>query len=225
MAISIHLASKICETLGKWCVGKGVLTLGALDPYFSESDLATVMGEAGLPATQPTTPNRLSKVSRWRDQKFISATAFFQTLGFQEVVSIDYSAYENADILFDLNQTSPPESTLEAFDLIIDAGTLEHVFHVPNALSNLGRMLKVGGRILHHVPCSNLIDHGLYQFSPTFFVDYYSKNHYRTLAAYVHRISLTGHAPTNEFLHALSLCTDVSHRDPRRILLSESFPV
>ena len=60
--------------------------------------------------------------------------------------------------------------------MIIDGGTMEHIFHIPNVLNNIYRMLRVGGRIIHISPSSNYVDHGFYSFSPTLFYDFYQTN-------------------------------------------------
>jgi len=60
--------------------------------------------------------------------------------------------------------------------VVVDAGTLEHVFHLPNVLRNIGFFLRPGGRIIHVSPACNHVDHGLYMFSPTLFWSYYSTN-------------------------------------------------
>ena len=78
---------------------------------------------------------------------------------------LDGSAYEGADTVHDMNQSVPIEWA-NRFDVVIDCGSLEHIFNVPVALSNLGKMLKVGGTIFITVPANNLMGHGFYQFSP-----------------------------------------------------------
>ena len=86
--------------------------------------------------------------------------------------SLDISNYEGANLLYDLNKRIQLGST---YDLIIDAGTLEHVFNVPIALENISSLLKVGGRVIHFVPANSYMGHGLYQFSPEFFASVYSE--------------------------------------------------
>ncbi len=103
---------------------------------------------------------------------------FFKALGFSSVRSMDMSGYEYADIIHDLNNPEPPPHCNEAYDLVLDGGTLEHVFHIPNALACVARMVRSGGRIIHISPMSNFADHGFYSFSPTLFVDYYSTNRF-----------------------------------------------
>jgi len=109
-------------------------------------------------------------------EALLSDTELFRALGFSEVHSMDYSEYETPTILHDLNRADPPKELLECFDVVLDRGTSEHVFHTPNLLSSLIRMTKVGGRIIHFVPSSNHIDHGFYMYSPTLFYDYYTAN-------------------------------------------------
>lgn len=38
---------------------------------------------------------------------------FFKAFGFSEVHAMDISSYEGADIVFDLNSSAPPQSTLD----------------------------------------------------------------------------------------------------------------
>ena len=69
----------------------------------------------------------------------------------------------------------PPELK-EAFHVVLDPGSIDHVFYLPNSLKNIFQMLKIGGRCIHISPSSNHIDHGFYMFSPTLFWDYYTEN-------------------------------------------------
>ncbi len=108
----------------------------------------------------------------------ISDVALFRSLGFSEVRSLDYSDYEDANEIFDLNSQELPAHLEGAFDVVLDSGTIEHVFHLPNTLKNLTKMTREGGRIIIGTPSSNHIDHGFYMFSPTLFYDYYCSNRF-----------------------------------------------
>jgi hypothetical protein len=88
-----------------------------------------------------------------------------QRLGAERVDSMDVSEYEHATILQDLNQPWPA-SLKNRFSLVVDAGTLEHVFHFPLALQNCMEAVTVGGHFLAITPANNLMGHGFYQFSP-----------------------------------------------------------
>lgn len=115
---------------------------------------------------------------------------FFSFLGFSGNQSLDYSNFEGASIQFDLNSGEIPDSLRESFDVIYDGGTIEHIFHLPNAFKSLVSMLKPGGRLIHLNPSSNHLEHSFFMFSPTFFHDYYTANNfeinYIQLVRYTH---------------------------------------
>jgi len=90
---------------------------------------------------------------------------FKECLGVVEVNTLDYSSYEGADILHDLNQPLP-DSLKGRFDVVIEAGSLEHVFNFPAAITCLMQLAKVGGTIFGSTVSNNLCGHGFYQFSP-----------------------------------------------------------
>jgi hypothetical protein len=124
---------------------------------------------------------------------YLSDDSLFELLGFEEFDSLDFSDYEHANIIFDLNSGSLPEQLKEKYDFIIDGGTMEHVFHVPNLLANIHSMLRVGGRVMHINPASNYIEHGFYCFSPCFFADYYAANNYE-----INQIQIVKHLQASE---------------------------
>lgn len=94
--------------------------------------------------------------------------AFFRWLGVEETQALDASDYEGAELVWDLNQPVPAEWEAR-FDLVIDGGTLEHVFHYPTALANAMRLTCVSGRLVLFTPATNYCGHGFYQFSPELF--------------------------------------------------------
>jgi hypothetical protein len=90
---------------------------------------------------------------------------FTECLGVSEVNALDYSAYEGANILHDLNRPIPDELKGQ-FDVVVEAGSLEHIFNFPIAIANLMQMTRVGGTIFASTVSNNLCGHGFYQFSP-----------------------------------------------------------
>jgi hypothetical protein len=90
---------------------------------------------------------------------------FTECLGVSEVSSLDYSPYEGATIIHDLSQAIPP-GLKGQFDIVVEGGTLEHVFNFPMALANLMQMTRVGGSVFALTVANNLCGHGFYQFSP-----------------------------------------------------------
>lgn len=163
-----------------------LLTLGAQDVFVTPAELHTCFAEFGR-EVPPEIPVSLSPKPDLAKGGFVSDRYLYSILGFSEFKSLDASSFEGSDIVFDLNSPDTPAELSNRWDVIFDGGTLEHVFHIPNALANLARCLKVGGRIIHVSPSSNHMDHGFYMFSPTFFWDYYRANKFDVHACQVFR--------------------------------------
>jgi hypothetical protein len=90
------------------------------------------------------------------------------SLAFERVDVMDASDFEGANIIHDLNRPIPSEMH-ELYDLVLDCGTLEHIFNFPTALENVMRMVKVGGDVLLTLPANNHCGHGFYQLSAELF--------------------------------------------------------
>ncbi len=89
-------------------------------------------------------------------------------LGAQEVTSIDFSDYQGAPIVHDLNR--PIDASLHrSFDAVVDGGSLEHIFDVKQALANYMNLVKRGGDLFIVTTANNLFGHGFYQFSAELF--------------------------------------------------------
>jgi hypothetical protein len=55
-------------------------------------------------------------------------------MGFAAVESIDYSNFERAAHILDLTADAISPALARQFDVALDSSTMEHVFHIPNAL-------------------------------------------------------------------------------------------
>lgn len=86
-------------------------------------------------------------------------------LGVSTLTVLDHSAYEGATLVHDLN-TPLPAACRARYDVVIEAGTLEHVFNFPVAIASLMQAVKPGGTLFLTTPANNLCGHGFYQFSP-----------------------------------------------------------
>jgi hypothetical protein len=94
-------------------------------------------------------------------------------LGGLEVHSFDYSDYEGATHLHDMNKEIPEEFR-EKYTAVLDGGTLEHIFNFPVAIKNCMEMVSVGGHFIGIVPANNFMGHGFYQFSPEVYFNIFS---------------------------------------------------
>jgi SAM-dependent methyltransferase len=101
------------------------------------------------------------------------AEPFLKFLGAEEIASLDASPYEGASILHDMNLPIPADLK-GRFDVVIEGGSLEHVFNFPVAIQNCMEMLVPGGHYLGIGPANNFCGHGFYQFSPDLFFRIFS---------------------------------------------------
>ena len=98
----------------------------------------------------------------------VYADELLRVLGAQTLHSADYSEYEQATHIFDMNQPSPPELD-QRYTAVVDGGSLEHIFNFPQAITNCMNMVAVGGHFIGLTPANNFFGHGFYQFSAELF--------------------------------------------------------
>lgn len=92
------------------------------------------------------------------------ADGFFEALGLRGLDVLDISNYEGANVIQDLNVRIP--ESMGKYSLVIDIGTLEHVFNINQGLENIKNLCLPGGFVLMLSPANNWLGHGFYQFSP-----------------------------------------------------------
>jgi len=103
------------------------------------------------------------------------ADLFFKYyLGVKKLSIIDFSDYEGADIIHDMNYPISPDLE-QSYDVVVDGGTLEHIFNFPTAVTNCMKMLKEGGSLFLFSMANNQCGHGFYQFSPELFYRIFQK--------------------------------------------------
>lgn len=74
----------------------------------------------------------------------------------------------------DLNTHLEDKSMLGRHDIVLDPGTLEHVFNAPHALTLMNFAVAPDGYMIHWNPAT-MVNHGFYNFSPTFYYDWYTR--------------------------------------------------
>jgi hypothetical protein len=205
-------------------IGGSVVTLGRQGLSLHPSDIAA------LRRTRSDSRS-LAWLNRYKWGDYAD-DMFRELFKFDIVESIDFSDYEGATIVQNIGE--PLKNGLAGgFDLVIDGGTLEHVFNVPVAFSNLMSLCKVGGAAYTHSPCNSMSGHGFYQFSAELMFRIFSKQNgfevrfvriavgknlsveqttdnpvyeVKDPAAYGGRVNLTGSAPT--ILNCLAVKVD-----------------
>lgn len=135
------------------------LTLGRQRLYLTPADLAALAAQY-----RPDLLGRLDDL-RYGEPADEFLTRF---LDVRELQSLDHSTYEGAAITHDLNAPLPA-SLHERFDVVIDSGTIEHVFNLPAAIASCMQLVRRGGTLFLSSPANNMCGHGFYQFSPELF--------------------------------------------------------
>jgi SAM-dependent methyltransferase len=152
------------------------MTLGRQNFSCSPHQLRRMLRNFGVPGTE----EQISRCFQHPPFTRLYADEFLRFLGADEPVSVDYSDFEGATLLHDLNQPFP-ENLRKSFDLVLDVGTLEHIFNYPAALSHCLELVKVGGHFVTITPANNFMGHGFYQFSPELFFRVFSPENGFTL--------------------------------------------
>jgi hypothetical protein len=142
-----------------------VATLGRLNLFVDYRSLRAAFARHGL------TPSD-EELKRLRESGY--ADAFLRRLGARDLATIDASSYEGASIVHDLNLPIDP-SLVRRYSVLIDGGTLEHIFDFATAIRNCMDMLKVGGHFFCQTMANNFLGHGFYQFSPELFYRVFSQ--------------------------------------------------
>jgi len=167
-----------------------VLTLGNQDVYATEKDIKKWAGEANIKIDKPnkilySTSSDVPKINR-EAFNYIHAKTFFEFLGISEenYYDIDKFSFDKPKIVHDL-QLPIDHKFHNFFNLIIDNGTMEHIFDVKSVMENIAKTTKVGGYVLQFNPSQNFLNHGFYQFCPTLFYDFYINNGFDIIESYV----------------------------------------
>jgi SAM-dependent methyltransferase len=136
-------------------------TIGRQQLFLDPASLQNVLTEFGFDTTIEESTRLLARGGGY-------AEPLLELLGAKVTRSFDASDYEGATDVHDFNV--PISSDFHAsFDLVLDGGSLEHVFNVSVAMRNLMMMVKLGGHLVMISPANNFFGHGFYQFSPEFF--------------------------------------------------------
>lgn len=145
--------------------GARVLALGYPDVLVPREELAAQYGLT----LQATSPHGASHKLAF---PLAETVEVFRSLGARSVVCVDVKPSRGVELAVDLNE---PQAWAERFDLVLDAGTIEHCANIGQALMNAANAVADGGRVFHGTP-ANMLNHGFYNVSPTLFHDFYTQN-------------------------------------------------
>lgn len=131
------------------------------------------------PADVTISTNETAQKLNW-----VTANTFFKALGIDETLSVDIAGSEHIpNFIHDLNNPLP-EKYMNGFNLIVDPGTIEHVFDIKSGLSNIVHALKIGGTVIQQVPIYSY-NGGYYNFNPNLLNDFYTVNGFSDIKIFI----------------------------------------
>jgi hypothetical protein len=166
MGIDRHFADFMLCARKSGADFRQVATLGRLNLFIDHRSLRAVFRDHGIDVTD-------RDIRAMRSASGGYAEEFLRHLGAQETCSVDASEYEGASLVHDMNLPIAAELKRK-FSVVIDGGTLEHIFNFPTAIRNCMEMLEVGGHFFTQTMANNFMGHGFYQFSPELFYRVFS---------------------------------------------------
>lgn len=168
-----------------------VLTFGVQDVWATYSDLKLYCKD--IPAVQPEIilPHnskmfKQDPVLAELSKDFVHVKTFFEMINIREYFDMD--KFDIPYYTHDLN-LPVPINLHNTFSLIVDGGTIEHIFDIRQIMRNIINMLKLNGCIVH-IGSFNM-DHGFYAISPCFFFEFYTLNGFSDLLCYIIQIDGT----------------------------------
>lgn len=130
------------------------------------------IGRQGVHIGERHAPRALGARTDIAEDQF-AERLFLEFFGAETITALDHSPYQQAELIQDMN-VPLAAGHHGRFDTVIDGGTLEHVFNLPQALMNCSLLCRPGGQIVHILPANNACGHGFWQFSPELFFSLYS---------------------------------------------------
>jgi hypothetical protein len=151
---------------------QSVLELGAEAPVPDQEDMAECLERLVAFQHDPET--------------IIDAELLYKSLGFTLYKCIDAGGQRHHALAFDLNRDIVQEYCfVDQFDLVTNFGTTGHVFDQCRVFQNIHAVCAPNGIMIHEVPFQKRLNHGFYNYQPTFFYDLAGANHYELLGLYL----------------------------------------
>lgn len=190
MGLAVRTIKYLIKIQKKYKFKGPLLTLGNQDIYATQNEVENWLQIEKLGYNKPdniilSTSQDVKKLNP-EAEKYIHAQTFFAYLGIKpkDYYDVDKFDFDKPKIIHDLEKPLPRKYH-NYFNFVLDSGTLEHIFDVKSVMENIVKSVKLGGYVLQMIPAQNFLNHGFYQFSPTFFYDFYTANGFNIVESYL----------------------------------------
>lgn len=155
---------------------------GLLKPGFTVLEL----GSQDFAPTLPSAQDAVHQEFGYESISGIKVPAdLYRRMGSSRYDCIDLDGYHGAHV-FDLNVDIPRKYKFaDTFDLVTNHGTTEHLFNQVMAFQNVHRLTKVGGVMLHALPCQGYQNHGMFNYNASLFLDLSIANGYEVFGLFL----------------------------------------
>jgi len=165
--------------------------LGRQTVYLTEEDAKRMLQSCGVEPAAAATELDVQTIGAAALQgQYISDRMFFAMLGAKNVLAIDYTDYEGAEIIIDLNAPVPQEH-VGTIDFLFCGSVLDNIFDPATYITNVSRLLKPGGRVCDQ----NIISQAHHPYlilTPGWMLDYYVVNRFSNYTIYITEHSAAG---------------------------------
>lgn len=200
MAIDISMLRMLLRTHERYKLSGDILTLGVADVHGTYEEMEQIFRQEGFPYSPVEPQNRRISLTKrqcefsllFGHSKFMHQNDLFKMQGFQRIESMDAFDNESPTYIQDLN-TPVLESLHGKFDVIMDFGTLDHVYDMRMAIANIVNMLKVGGVVMIYDAMIGWHNQSLYNFQPPFFFDTFRAYGFTDMELFIHYYPKYGH--------------------------------
>ncbi|MCX7181021.1 MAG: hypothetical protein NTX56_20400, partial [Proteobacteria bacterium] len=174
MGIDYRLAKAILHEHKYRPITGTILLVGRQTIVLTPQEAMALVEEEGVPVRTEANIEVDTGTYGSAGRSLITDRAFFSLFTDAEVLALDVSDYENAEIIFDLNQPIPEELKGRA-DFMFNGSCMDNLFDPASALKNMSHLLRPGGRILH-IEHGSPVQGAYLMYSPAYFFDYYAVN-------------------------------------------------
>lgn len=108
-----------------------------------------------------------------------SSRVFWEAIGFR-YAALDFDGHRDSYAV-DLNRDEVPAELRHAFDVVINTGTTEHVANQDHAFRVIHDLVRRGGIMIHELPATGMLTHGLFTYTLKFFWHLCRENDYQVL--------------------------------------------
>ncbi len=167
-ALDIRLLVNILNDLNDSHKSIRVLSLGHPDILATPSEIAPFLNGYMLPLDNNRV--RQERIGMTPDNCVGSSISFFEHFD-ASLTIIDRRNVNGLSLSLDLNE----EFANRRYNLIIDPGTIEHVFNIGNVFRGIIQTMDIDGYV-YHVNPMNMYNHGYWNLSPITYYDFYTSN-------------------------------------------------